>query len=166
MGPGPKALRCSEMIGVGMLRYRSVFAASCAALLLSSCAVGPKFSSPPTPDVARYTPELLSSPHSSPESPGIAGQRFIEGGDIPTRWWAAFRSQPLNDLIRLAAGLGSGDPGSELQRTCPARLVLPADQRQFWPLTNPPDERRNRFRSPSRFGAADSILAGDPSGDR
>ena len=90
------------MIGVGMLRYRSVFAASCAALLLSSCAVGPKFSSPPTPDVARYTPELLSSPHSSPESPGIAGQRFIEGGDIPTRWWAAFRSQPLNDLIRLA----------------------------------------------------------------
>ncbi len=85
-----------------MLSYRSAIAASCAGLLLSSCAVGPNFSPPPAPDVMRYTPEPLSSPHPSPEPPKIAGQRFVEGADIPTRWWAAFRSKPLNDLIRLS----------------------------------------------------------------
>lgn len=85
-----------------MLRYRSAIAASCAGLLLSSCAVGPNFSPPPTPDVTRYTPEPLSSPHPNSEPPKVAGQRFIEGADIPARWWAAFRSKPLNDLIRLS----------------------------------------------------------------
>ncbi|MGO4682375.1 efflux transporter outer membrane subunit [Hyphomicrobium sp. 2TAF46] len=84
-----------------MLGYRWVFAASCASIL-SGCAVGPNFSPPQPPEVARFTPEPLLSPRSNPEQPKIAGQRFIEGADIPTRWWAAFRSKPLNDLIRLA----------------------------------------------------------------
>jgi NodT family efflux transporter outer membrane factor (OMF) lipoprotein len=85
-----------------MLRYVSAIAASWAGLLLSSCAVGPNFSPPPTPDVTRYTSEPLASPHPAPEPPKVVGQRFIEGADIPTRWWAAFRSKPLNDLIRLS----------------------------------------------------------------
>lgn len=84
-----------------MLGYRWVFAASCASIL-SGCAVGPNFSPPQPPEVARFTPEPLLSPRFNPEQPKIAGQRFIEGADIPTRWWAAFRSKPLNDLIRLA----------------------------------------------------------------
>lgn len=85
-----------------MLSYRSAIAASCAGLLLSGCAVGPNFSPPPAPDVTRYTPEPLSSPHPSIEPTKVTGQRFIEGADIPTRWWTAFRSKPLNELIRLA----------------------------------------------------------------
>ncbi|MBK5650608.1 MULTISPECIES: efflux transporter outer membrane subunit [unclassified Bradyrhizobium] len=71
------------------------------ALMLASCAVGPNFSSPPAPDVAGYTPEKLQSPGSDAAGPRVTRQRFVNGADIPTMWWAAFRSTPLNELIRL-----------------------------------------------------------------
>ncbi|MBR1218103.1 efflux transporter outer membrane subunit [Bradyrhizobium sp. U87765 SZCCT0131] len=87
---------------MSMLKCRPAVLASFTAVLLSSCAVGPNFSSPPTPDVAGYTPEPLASPRAAPGAPRVAGQRFTNGADIPTRWWAAFRSKPLNDLIRLS----------------------------------------------------------------
>jgi NodT family efflux transporter outer membrane factor (OMF) lipoprotein len=77
-------------------------AVAAGSLLLASCAVGPNFSSPPAPDVARYTPEKLQSPGSDAAGPRVAGQRFVNGGDIPTRWWAAFQSAPLNELIRMS----------------------------------------------------------------
>lgn len=85
-----------------MLEYRRGLAASFAALVLSGCAVGPNFSSPPAPDVTRYTPEPLTSPRPLSEGPRITSQRFLTGAEVPTRWWAAFRSKPLNQLIRLA----------------------------------------------------------------
>lgn len=72
------------------------------ALMLAACAVGPNFTAPPPPDVAGYTPEPLRSPVSDPAGPRLAQQRFSTGADIPTRWWAAFRSAPLNQLIRLS----------------------------------------------------------------
>jgi len=71
-----------------------------AALLLTSCAVGPNFKPPPAPDVSGYTPEQLKSPHADPAGPQVAPQRFKVGADIAPRWWVAFRSQPLNALIR------------------------------------------------------------------
>ncbi|WP_422389062.1 efflux transporter outer membrane subunit [Bradyrhizobium septentrionale] len=77
-------------------------AAAAGALMLAGCAVGPNFSSPPAPTVAGYTPEKLQSPPSDPAGPRVSGQRFVNGADIPTRWWAAFRSAPLNQLIRLS----------------------------------------------------------------
>ncbi|KWV50897.1 histidine kinase [Bradyrhizobium macuxiense] len=77
-------------------------AVAASALVLASCAVGPNFSSPPAPDVAGYTPEKLQSPGSDPAGPHVTAQRFVNGADIPTRWWAAFRSQPLNELIKMS----------------------------------------------------------------
>ncbi|WP_366112854.1 hypothetical protein [Bradyrhizobium sp.] len=53
--------------GVRMAIYRLASAASCAALLLSGCAVGPNFASPSSPDVTRYTAKPLTSPHPNPE---------------------------------------------------------------------------------------------------
>jgi NodT family efflux transporter outer membrane factor (OMF) lipoprotein len=73
-----------------------------ASLFLASCAVGPNFSPPPAPDVVSYTPEATASPRSDASGPGVPRQRFVDGADIPTRWWAAFRSTPLNELIRLS----------------------------------------------------------------
>ena len=73
-----------------------------ASLWLASCAVGPNFSPPPAPDVASYTPEPTASPRSDAGGPGVPRQRFVAGADIPTRWWAAFQSTPLNELIRLS----------------------------------------------------------------
>ena len=77
-------------------------AAGGASLWLASCAVGPNFSPPPAPDVARYTPEPTASPRGDGGGPRVPGQRFVNDADIPTRWWAAFRSKPLNELIRLS----------------------------------------------------------------
>ena len=72
------------------------------AFWLASCAVGPNFEPPPAPGVSRYTPEPLASPQADADGPRVPGQRFVSGADIPARWWAAFRSQPLNELIRLS----------------------------------------------------------------
>jgi NodT family efflux transporter outer membrane factor (OMF) lipoprotein len=63
-------------------------------LALSSCAVGPDFTPPPSPEVTRFTPEATASP-------GV-GQRFREGAEIPAQWWRAFRSERLDTLIEAA----------------------------------------------------------------
>jgi NodT family efflux transporter outer membrane factor (OMF) lipoprotein len=52
--------------------------------------------------VARYTPEPLRSPRAEPDGPRVPQQHFVNGADISARWWAAFRSRPLNDLIRMS----------------------------------------------------------------
>jgi NodT family efflux transporter outer membrane factor (OMF) lipoprotein len=70
------------------------------AFLLASCAVGPDFAPPAAPDVTGYTREPLKSPQTDAAGPRVAAQRFVPGRDIPARWWAAFRSAPLNGLIR------------------------------------------------------------------
>ncbi|WP_249158041.1 efflux transporter outer membrane subunit [Bradyrhizobium jicamae] len=72
------------------------------ALFTASCAVGPNFVAPPSPDVAGYTREPLQSPQTNRDGPHVAQQRFVSGAEISTRWWAAFRSAPLNNLIRLS----------------------------------------------------------------
>src|SRR6202008_1676173 len=40
------------------------------------------------------------SPEAKPGAPKIAGQHFVTGEAVSARWWAAFRPQPLTDLIR------------------------------------------------------------------
>ena len=83
-------------------RIRKALFVSAASLWLASCAVGPNFAPPPAPDVSRYTPEPLASPRADTDGPRVPRQQFVNGADIPTRWWAAFRSKPLNELIRLS----------------------------------------------------------------
>ena len=81
---------------------RRALLASAASVWLASCAVGPNFETPPAPGVSRYTPERLASPQADADGPRVPQQHFASGADIPPRWWAAFRSQPLNELIRLS----------------------------------------------------------------
>ena len=76
--------------------------AGAAALLLADCAVGPDFVTPAAPPVMGYTPEPLHSPRTDAEGPRVAQQHFVTGAEISARWWAAFRSHPLNDLIRMS----------------------------------------------------------------
>ena len=69
-------------------------------LTVSGC-VGPNFVPPPAPDAAGYLPGKLASPSGGPGAgPPIPAQHFVTGADVSARWWAAFRSEPLNDLIR------------------------------------------------------------------
>src|SRR3974390_79760 len=73
--------------------------ASLLALVVSGC-VGPNFVPPPAPDAEGYLPGKLASPSPGPGGPRVASQHFITGVDVSARWWAAFHSEPLNDLIR------------------------------------------------------------------
>ncbi|MGO9358016.1 MAG: efflux transporter outer membrane subunit [Xanthobacteraceae bacterium] len=88
---GPRSAKARLAAGVSFL-----------ALALSGCAVGPNFTPPTSPDVNRYTAQPTASTPLDPNGPKIAGQHFVNGGDVAARWWAAFRSQPLNDLIRMS----------------------------------------------------------------
>ena len=71
------------------------------ALALTGC-VGPNFVPPAAPDVQGYLPGKLQSPDAGPGTPKVAGQHFVTGREVSARWWAAFRSQPLNVLVRLS----------------------------------------------------------------
>ncbi len=87
--------------GPGAARLRAL-CAGVTGLVLASCAVGPDFVSPPVPEVSGYTPEPLKSPRTDSDGPRVAQQHFVTGAEISARWWAVFRSTPLNDLIRLS----------------------------------------------------------------
>lgn len=63
------------------------------ALSAAGCAVGPNFTPAAAPDADRYLPGKLASP---------GGQHFVTGADVSARWWSAFRSTPLNNLIKQA----------------------------------------------------------------
>src|SRR6516164_210573 len=83
--------------------HRSLFSsgllAAVLALAMSGC-VGPNFVPPAAPAVDGYLPGKLASPNPGPGGPKVASQHFVTGEAVSARWWAAFRSQPLNDLVR------------------------------------------------------------------
>jgi NodT family efflux transporter outer membrane factor (OMF) lipoprotein len=70
------------------------------ALMVSGC-VGPNFVPPPAPDAEGYLPgKLASASGGAGQGRPVSTQHFVSGADVSARWWAAFRSEPLNDLIR------------------------------------------------------------------
>jgi NodT family efflux transporter outer membrane factor (OMF) lipoprotein len=71
-------------------------------VLVTSGCVGPNFVRPAPPAVDGYLPGKLASPDPGRGGPRVPSQHFVTGKDVSARWWAAFRSQPLNQLIRQA----------------------------------------------------------------
>src|SRR5580693_4734116 len=69
-------------------------------LAISGCAAGPNFSPADKPDVTGYVKGNLSSADPGKGPASVPGQRFLSGVDVSTRWWAAFKSEPLNQLVR------------------------------------------------------------------
>lgn len=94
--------RTSLMFGMGHHRRRMACGVLLGTLAVSGCAVGPNFNPPPAPDTTGYVPGKLASPDPGKGPPKVAGQHFVTGAEVSAKWWAAFRSQPLNDLIRQA----------------------------------------------------------------
>jgi NodT family efflux transporter outer membrane factor (OMF) lipoprotein len=114
-------------------KYRSAVAALLAALLLSSCAVGPDFVQASAPDVDRYTKEPLAPDTSSADIRLGQSQHFVNGRDIPAEWWQVFHSPQLNALVRKAL-----NANPNLQSTLAAlRLAkenVYAQQGKYFPL--------------------------------
>lgn len=115
------------------IKRGSAVAASLAAMLLSSCAVGPDFVRPAAPDVDRYTREPQASRTSSTDARFGQSQHFANGRDIPAEWWQVFRSPQLNALVRKAI-----DANPNLQSTLAALRVAKenvyAQQGKYFPL--------------------------------
>ena len=77
-------------------------AALSASVLLAGCAVGPDFTKPSAPNVTSYTAAPLANPSATPKINAGQAQRFVDGADIPSDWWALFHSPQLNALIEQA----------------------------------------------------------------
>jgi NodT family efflux transporter outer membrane factor (OMF) lipoprotein len=69
-------------------------------LAVSGCAVGPNFSPAAAPEVTGYVKGTLAPAEPGKGPPYVAGQRFLSGEDVSVRWWTAFKSQPLNQLVK------------------------------------------------------------------
>jgi NodT family efflux transporter outer membrane factor (OMF) lipoprotein len=65
-----------------------------AALLVSACTVGPDFKAPAPPEAAGYAGKGDAAPPDD--------QRVALGARIEGDWWSAFRSPPLDGVIKLA----------------------------------------------------------------
>lgn len=65
------------------------------------CAAGPDFQKPAAPDVQAFT---SGSPNQTAETEGLGGaaQKYEHGAEVPSEWWALFRSEALNNLIAKA----------------------------------------------------------------
>src|SRR6202051_2406974 len=101
----PRWTLASPALAPSDRRRRSVVCATTALILsagISGCAVGPNFTSAAAPDVAGYAPGKLISPNPGPGAPRVAAQHFVTGAEVSARWWSAFQSQPLDDLVRQA----------------------------------------------------------------
>jgi NodT family efflux transporter outer membrane factor (OMF) lipoprotein len=64
------------------------------AMSLTGCAVGPDFKQPEAPRLTHLTE--TGKNHSANE------QRLIEGKEVSAKWWTAFQSPALNELVELA----------------------------------------------------------------
>src|SRR5580704_15807474 len=75
-----------------------VFAVAAAAVV-SGCAVGPDFKTPPAPDVNGYTPNPLPAQSGAGGDSAGGPQRFVVGRDLPGDWWRLFGSPELKSLV-------------------------------------------------------------------
>jgi NodT family efflux transporter outer membrane factor (OMF) lipoprotein len=66
---------------------------------LQGCAAGPDFVRPAAPTSTRYT---LSDPTAVAGEAGSAAQQIWPGAAVPLRWWQAFRSPALDQVLDLA----------------------------------------------------------------
>ena len=69
-------------------------------IAVSGCAVGPNFQPASVPEVDGYVRGRLASPNPGSGGPRVAGQHFVTGADVSARWWAAFKSPLLNELVK------------------------------------------------------------------
>jgi len=88
--------------GPGIPVMTRIHAAALLAAALAGCAVGPDFRRPAPPAVTSYTAEALPAETAGAPVSGGAAQRFASGEEIPPQWWALFRSEALDRLVRQA----------------------------------------------------------------
>jgi NodT family efflux transporter outer membrane factor (OMF) lipoprotein len=69
---------------------------------LAGCSVGPVFRRPAPPGPIPYSATALPPETASAPVAGGDAQRFVQGMEVPARWWELFRSEPLDRWVRRA----------------------------------------------------------------
>ena len=88
----------NDVIG-GIRRLSRAVPVFVTVVLVSGCAVGPRFRAPAPPALSSYTRPSLSATTTSSDIPGGEQQRFVSHRDVPGEWWTLFGSPSLNALI-------------------------------------------------------------------
>ncbi|MCO6188444.1 efflux transporter outer membrane subunit [Rhizobium sp. L1K21] len=83
----PQVRRLTPVLGLSM------------ALLLSSCMVGPDFTSPDVPSGAGYAPGTMRTVASTSGVEGGNSQKLVLGADVAGHWWTMFGSPQLNAFV-------------------------------------------------------------------
>ena len=77
---------------------RAAIVLTCA-LGVGGCAVGPNFTRPTAPSAARYTGD---TPRGEDAAAGDTAQHIALGREIEGNWWALFRSDAIDQLVKQA----------------------------------------------------------------
>jgi NodT family efflux transporter outer membrane factor (OMF) lipoprotein len=137
-----------------LLRFPAAFLAAA----LSGCAAGPDFRRPDPPAVVSYTASALPEETAAAPVAGGAPQRFVTGEEIPPRWWALFRSESLDRLIRQALA------DSPTLAAAQAKLRVAEENRRaqigaFFPSVDGSASAARRKASGATFGVPGTDLA-------
>ncbi|OOG60584.1 hypothetical protein B0E47_02785 [Rhodanobacter sp. B05] len=73
-----------------------------AGLALAGCVVGPDYHRPDAPAVQRYTAQPLPSATAAANAGDGDAQRFMQGHDVPARWWTTFDNAELTRRVDTA----------------------------------------------------------------
>jgi NodT family efflux transporter outer membrane factor (OMF) lipoprotein len=71
-------------------------------LALGGCAAGPDFRAPAAPEMPAYTADAVPPATASAEGPTGDAQRFLEGADVPERWWTTFANPEIDRRVEQA----------------------------------------------------------------
>jgi len=102
------------------------------ALALASCAVGPRFKSPPPPATDGYTHEALPNATQATDVAGGEAQRFQLGRDLTGQWWRLFSSSQL-DALMAEAMANYPDIAAQQAALRAARENVRGQEGQFFP---------------------------------
>jgi NodT family efflux transporter outer membrane factor (OMF) lipoprotein len=125
----PKAMRRKQTGSA--LRSRTRLLAAGAALMISGCAVGPRYHAPAPPSVTTYTAVPVAATISSAPN-GAAVQTLEYGAAVNPRWWRDFGSPALDRLVETALARNAGLDAAEATLK-EARYNMRAAQGVFYP---------------------------------
>ena len=106
---------------------------------LGACVVGPEFSRPDIVKQNGYLREPLSDTNNTATATAnfsnVVGQRFSQGAEVPSQWWTAFHSEPLNALVQQALQANPTIPAAEAALRV-AQETMFAQQGAFLPAVS------------------------------
>jgi NodT family efflux transporter outer membrane factor (OMF) lipoprotein len=68
-------------------------------MTLAGCAAGPDFRPPAAPDVSAYTADKAPGATIASDAPTGDAQHFLDGADVPERWWTTFASGEIDRRV-------------------------------------------------------------------